>query len=112
MTPEQEERLGRMMRQEAKKTGQVKKTPPDANRDGTITQDKIDADVCAQILQYLKTTDEQTHRIKIIQELNVGSGTIDRCLRKLAQTGKARRVQTRYSTHWEVVDWLTVPNSD
>ena len=113
MTPEQEARLGQMMQQEARKSGHVKKPPPDAGRNGAATQDKIDADVSILILQYLKASDELTHRIQIIKELGVGSGTIDRCLRKLAKAGKARRVQNRYSTHWEAVDWTTAsPNSE
>ena len=104
MTPQQEERLGQMMRQDARKMGQVKKFPPDANRVGTAAQDKIDAEICAKIINYLNGAGEQIHRIQIIKALNIGSGTIDRCLRKLAKAGKARRIQNRYSTYWEAVD--------
>ena len=111
MTPEQEERLGQMMREDARKSGQTKKVPPDGNRAGAATQDKIDADICILILRYLKATDERIHRIQIIKELDVGSGTIDRCLRKLAKAGKAKRIQNRYSTYWEAVEWPAIhPN--
>ena len=113
MTPEQEARLGQMMQQEARKSGHVKKPPPDAGRKVVATQDKIDVDVSILILKYLKANDELVHRMQIIKELGIGSGTIDRCLRKLAKDGKARRVQNSFSTRWEAIDWTTVsPTSE
>jgi hypothetical protein len=106
MTPEQEERLGQMMRQDAWRSGQVKRPPPDANPNDAATQDKIDAAICVLIFRYLKGTNDRVHRLQIIKDLDVGSRTIDRCLRKLAETGKVRRIRIKYSTYWEAVDLL------
>jgi hypothetical protein len=106
MTPEQEERLGQMMRQDAWRSKQIKRPRPEENLSDAAIQNKIDAGITVLIIRYLNQTDEPVHRIQIIKALDVDSGTIDRCLRKLAKAGKARRIQNAYSTYWKAVDWL------
>jgi hypothetical protein len=109
MTPEQEERLGQMMWQDAWQSKQIKRPRHEKNLSDADIQDKIDAYNAVLIMQYLKRTNDRVHRLQIIKELDVGSRTIDRCLRKLAETGKVRRIRDKYSTYWEAVNWPKKP---
>jgi Fe2+ or Zn2+ uptake regulation protein len=77
--------------------------PPDVDRNNHASHEKLDAGTRDLILQFLTQAQEPVSRYQIISHINVGFGTIDRCLKKLADEGIARRIQTRSTTVWEVV---------
>ena len=101
MTLEQELRLGQMMFAEARSAGHICKLPPDSYSDKNAIQAKLDAGTKELVLRLLSQAQELITRHQIISHINVGSGTIDRCLKWLAVEGIARRIQTRTTTHWE-----------
>jgi hypothetical protein len=103
MSPEQEQRLGQMMFAEARSAGHISRLPPDTLKNKTAIQAKIDAGTINLIWRHLLQAQEPISRQQIIRHISAGSGTIDRCLKRLADEGKARRIQTRTTTHWEII---------
>jgi predicted HTH transcriptional regulator len=103
MSPEQEQRLGQMMFAEARSAGHISKLPPDTLRNKTAIQAKIDAETKDLIWRHLSQAQEPISRQQIIRHISAGSGTIDRCLKRLSDEGKVRRIQTRTTTHWEII---------
>ena len=101
MTPEQEERLGQMMQQEARKSGHVKRIPPDSLAMRVETIDAQDDATIPLIEQYIRNAGTPVTRIEIIQGLDSGIARIDRCLRKMNNAGTLRRTTTRGSALWE-----------
>jgi DNA-binding GntR family transcriptional regulator len=101
MTPEQEQRLGEMMVAEARLAGHVSKQPQDSYRDRSASQELFDAGTKDLILRFLTQAQEPVPLIEIIKHLNVGTRTIYQCLKRLADEGLIRRIQTRTTTHWE-----------
>jgi hypothetical protein len=101
MTPEQEQRLGEMMFAEVRSAGRVNKATRDADNEKIARREKLDDGIKRHIFLFLKNDEEPKNRIQIIRHLNVGAGTIDRCLKRLADEGLIRRIQTRTTTHWE-----------
>jgi hypothetical protein len=103
MSPEQEQRLGQMMFAEARSAGHISKLPPDTLRNKTAIQAKIDAETKDLIWRHLSQAQEPISRQQIIRNISAGTGNIDRSLKRLADEGKARRIQTRTTTHWEII---------
>jgi hypothetical protein len=103
MSPEQEQRLGQMMFAEARSAGHRSKLPPDPLKNKPAIQAKIDAGTIDLILKHLSQAQEPISRQQIVRHISGGRGTIDRSLKKLADEGKASRIQTRTTTHWEII---------
>ena len=104
MTPEQEERLGQMMQQEASKSGHVKKIPPDSHAMRVETIDAQDDVTIPMIELYIRHAGIPVTRIQIIQNLDVGIARIDRCLRKMNNAGTLKRTTTRGSALWALAN--------
>jgi len=104
MSPEQEQRLGQMMFAEARSAGHISRLPPDTLRNKTAIQEKIDAETKDLIWRHLSQAQEPISRQQIIRDISAGTGNIDRCLKRLADEGKARRIQTTIATtRWEII---------
>jgi hypothetical protein len=104
MSPEQEQRLGQMMFAEARSAGHISKLPPDTLRNKTAIQAKIDAETKDLIWRHLSQAQEPISRQQIIRNISAGTGNIDRSLKRLADEGKARQIQTTIATtRWEII---------
>jgi len=103
MTPEQEERLGQLMATRARQEGHIQKFPVDVRPLPTSAKDE-DLKTLPLVSAYLKRADGPKFRFQIIQNVNAGIRSIDRCLKTLDEAGQIQRTRLG-SDHirWQVV---------
>ena len=104
MTPQQEERLGQMMLEHACQHGQVSKIPPDPfYRHGPHSK-KTDVDVIAMIELTLRIEVAPVSRGRLISLLEAETTQrIDKCLRKMEDSGAVRRIPTWSGASFELL---------
>ena len=102
MTPEQEERLGRLMATSARQEGHMQKFPVAARRLPTSAKDE-DLKNLPLVCAYLKRADGPKFRFQIIHNVNAGIRSIDRCLKTLDEAGQIQRTRLGNDVRWQAV---------
>ena len=104
MTPELEERLGQMMREEARKSGHVPKRPVETFKGIGQGSGLSDENIIAQIELLLKQTGGPFTRLEIIANINAGATRIGRCLNRMHTVGTIARISTTQCPLWISAD--------
>lgn len=102
MTPEQEERLGQMMRDHARKGGHTKKTPTETVKGIGQGTGLSDYNIIAQIILYMRQTDVPVTRVEIIANINAGATRIRRIIHRMHEAGTIQRLSTSQVPLWEL----------
>jgi hypothetical protein len=100
MTPEQEQRLGQMMQEHARKTGHVKKAPSETFKGVGQGSGMTDDDVIAQIQLFLRQAGAPVTRVQVIANINAGAKRTGRCLNRMHEAGTIKRLVS-----WNIVLW-------
>lgn len=104
MTPEQEERLAKLMLAHARDTGHVKKVPTETFKGVGQGSGLSDDNIIAQIELLLKQTGAPLTRLEIIANINAGTTRIGRCLSRMHAAGTIRQISTPKAPLWVIAD--------
>ena len=102
MTPQQEERLGRLMATRARQEGHIRRFPGDPPPlPANVTAD--DVKNIPLVYAYLKGANRPKFRFQIIHNVNAGIRSIDRCLKALDEAGKIQRTHLNDHMRWQAI---------
>ena len=102
MTPQQEERLGRLMATRARREGRIQKLPNDPPLPANAKEDDVKKTI-PLVYAYLKEADGPKFRFQIINNINAGIRSIDRCLKALDEAGKIQRTRLGNDVRWQAI---------
>ena len=104
ITPEQEELLAKLMQEEARNSGHVKKVPTETFKGVGQGSGLSDENIIAQIELLLKQTGAPLTRVEIIANVNAGATRIGRCLNRMHAAGTIRQISTPKAPLWVLTD--------
>ena len=104
MTPEQEERLAKLMLEHARNSGHVKKMPTEKFMAHGKGIGLSDDNIIAQIKLLLKQTGAPLTRLEIISNIDAGDTRIGRCISRMHAAGTIRQISTPKAPLWVLDD--------
>ena len=102
MTPEQEQRLGRMMLENAQRSGHRNKFPASPKVESGPKPSVTDVMIIEQMIQYINEAGGRVHRGQLIQNVDAGTARIARCLKKMESAGSVTRIMEGHTVYWKI----------